>query len=379
MNSLLFPGTPLLPVSSDAPVFSALLPTACPSNHAPCLTETPEGDLLCAWFSGRCEGSRDTSIVSARLPAGKTRWQYTGILSEDPTRSEQNPSFFWEGETLWLYHTAQETRGDMDQTQWENEVKSGRAQGSFFLQETAQIRRRCSLDQGQTWLSTETFAAKAGSFCRSPMVRLQNGTHLFPLWHCPPPGERDDTSAVFHQPSGASGWTEIPVPGSEKRVHMNILETAPNRCVAFFRSRAADWIYRSLSLDGGKSWSVPQPTPLPNNNASLSAIVLKSGRIAIAYNDTQAAADSCKVRWPGMRWRICIALTEDEGQTFPYIRCLDMGSGLLGSANQTRNMALEYPCLLQTRDGRLHAVYAYHNRQCIRYQSFSEEWILGEE
>ena len=47
-----------------------------------------------------------------------------------------------------------------------------------------------------------------------------------------------------------------------------------------------DFIYRSESSDWGDSWSVPVPTPLPNNNSSISAVKLQSGRIAIAYNPT---------------------------------------------------------------------------------------------
>ena len=53
--------------------------------------------------------------------------------------------------------------------------------------------------------------------------------------------------------------------------------------VAFMRSRAADFIYCSKSFDYGDTWSEAAPTVLPNNNSSISAIRLQSGRIAIAY------------------------------------------------------------------------------------------------
>ena len=70
----------------------------------------------------------------------------------------------------------------------------------------------------------------------------------------------------------------------KRQVHANVVELEPGRLAAFMRSRAADFIYRSESTDNGDSWSDPVPTSLPNNNSSISALKLRSGRVAIAYN-----------------------------------------------------------------------------------------------
>ena len=45
------------------------------------------------------------------------------------------------------------------------------------------------------------------------------------------------------------------------------------------RIREAYRIHRSESFDYGDSWSEPKPTPLPNNNSSISAVKLASGRM----------------------------------------------------------------------------------------------------
>lgn len=72
----------------------SLIPNPWKSCHAPDLLELENGDLLCCWFAGSREGNADISIAVARLPADAEQWEQPVIVSDDPTRSEQNPSLF---------------------------------------------------------------------------------------------------------------------------------------------------------------------------------------------------------------------------------------------------------------------------------------------
>jgi len=57
------------------------------------------------------------------------------------------------------------------------------------------------------------------------------------------------------------------------------------------------------------------------------------------------------------------------------MRHLDTGDDFCGERNEQLNRRLSYPCLIQTRDGALHAAYSYRDRQCIRYVRITEGWI----
>ncbi len=70
-------------------------------------------------------------------------------------------------------------------------------------------------------------------------------------------------------------WREVEVPGSTGCVHMSVVRWG-GRLVALFRSRWADRVYRSVSADEGHSSSAPERTPLPNNNSSVMALVLRN-------------------------------------------------------------------------------------------------------
>ena len=84
----------------------ALIPNQFDSVHAADLLELPDGDLLACWFAGSDEGNADISIAVSRLKAGESRWSVGEIVSDDPSRSEQNPSLFAapNGE-IWLMYT----------------------------------------------------------------------------------------------------------------------------------------------------------------------------------------------------------------------------------------------------------------------------------
>lgn len=336
------------------------------SAHAPALLETPQGDLLCAWFAGSFEGNRDVSIVCSRLPKGQGQWTVPEQVSHDPDRSEQNPSLFQasEGE-LWAVYTAQQDR----------------VPGKDSMQFTAVIRRQRSFDGGLHWGEADTLFNREGSFCRQPIQKLQNGRWIFTNWLCSDSGNQLAEDPTVFQISDDQGktWRCVELPNSRGRVHANVVELSPGHLVAFLRSREADWVYRSESLDNGDTWTSPLPAPLPNNNSSISALKLQSGRIAIAYNPTQCPGDKPGMAvWPGLRCPVAVALSEDEGHTFPLIRMMELGEGFAGVENRCNNRQYEYPCLIQARDGALHLAFAYQDRRGIKWMSFREEDILGE-
>ena len=342
-----------------------LPPGPYPTAHAPALLELPDGAILCAWFAGSYEGSADIRIVCSRLDKGAARWTDPVDISGDPQRSEQNPSLFLapNGE-VWALYTAQ-----LD-----------RVAGKDNMQFTSQVRRQRSTDGGKTWEPYETLFPEEGTFCRQPIQILSNGRWIFGNWICTDSasGLAGDPTAFRVSDDAGKTWRRVDMPRSNGRVHANVVELGGGRLAAFMRSRAADFIYRSESADYGDTWSEPVPTPLPNNNSSISAVKLQSGRIAIAYNPTctpEPKAD--EAAWPGLRCPVAVALSEDGGLTFPLIRHMELGEGYVGAENSTNNQQYEYPYLMQGADGTLHLAFAYRTRKGVKWMSFREEDVIG--
>lgn len=351
----------------DMGVLEAFLPTGgYKSAHGPALLELPNGDVLCCWFAGTYEGTADVHVVCARLPYGTDQWFPPVDVSGDPERSEQNPSLFYGPDRkVWAMYTAQ-----LD-----------RQEGKDNMQFTSVVRCQKSDDGGKTWGPYETVFPEEGTFCRQPIQVLSNGRWIFGTWICTDSadGLSGDPSAFRISDDEGKTWRIVDVPRSNGRVHANVVELDNGSLVAFMRSREADFIYRSESTDWGDSWSEPVPTELPNNNSSISALRLKSGRVAIAYNPTSTPVPTPgKAAWPGLRCPVAVALSEDGGKTFPIVRWMERGEGFMGRENRTNNKQYEYPYLMQAANGDLMLAYAANTRLGVKWQRFTEKDILGE-
>lgn len=353
-------------VNDDMGILEAMLPPGkYATAHAPALLELENGDILCAWFAGSFEGSKDISIVCARKEHGSDHWEEPVAVSYDSERSEQNPSLFLGPDgAVWCMYTAQ-----LD-----------RVEGKDNMQFTSIIRCQKLFDGGKTWGKAEVIFPQEGSFCRQPIQVLSNGRWIFGNWICTDSAnglEGDPTVFRISDDQGRS-WKQVEMPESNGAVHANVVELEPGKLIALMRSRFADFVYISHSDDYGDTWTRPEPTVLPNNNSSISALKLQSGRLAIAYNPTHVPnPEYGKVAWPGLRCPVAVALSEDGGKTFPLVRLMERGEGFSGEENTTNNKQYEYPYLMQGKDGRMHLAYAYKNRIGIKYVSFWEEDVMG--
>jgi predicted neuraminidase len=386
----------LYQVSNDSDRIEALLPSSCVQSHASNIMPLENGDFLCAWFAGTQEGVADISIYMSRLNKGESKWSEPVKVSDDPSRSEQNPILFPAPDgKLWLCYTAQ---------------KSGN-------QDTAIIRYRISEDKGYTWGPIETLFDTPGTFIRQPIVVLDNGEWLIPIWYCPvAPGKKwvgdDDTSAVKISADSGKTWTEYPVPNSIGCVHMNVEKLDDGTLLALYRSRWADNIYMSKSKDNGRTWTEPVPTELLNNNSSIQFTKLNNGHLAIVFNNISAA--SSKERrlslydeiededdseattgqeqpaievidpnkktafWGTPRAPMTIAISEDNGQTWSYMRDIEVGDGycMTNNSKEKLNREYSYPSIKQTPDGKIHVTFTYF-RQTIKYVCITEDWVKG--
>jgi predicted neuraminidase len=378
------------PSAADPARLEAYLPSPCVQNHAANVMPLSGGDLGCVWFGGTQEGIPDISVYFSRLCAGQDRWSDPVRLSDDPTRSEQNPILFPAPDRrLWMLWTAQ-LGGNQD---------------------TAIVRRRISTDNGQSWGPIETLFDSVGSsgvFVRQPPAVLDNGDIVLPIFYCRTrPGEKwvgsYDTSAVRISGDGGRTWQEYEVPDSTGCVHMDVSQLRDGSLLALFRSRWADNIYSSRSTDRGRTWSSPKPTSLSNNNSSIQLTQLADGRLALVFNDINAegiterrtslyddieeeagaglneptvkAGERAAV-WGVPRAPMTLAISEDGGRTWPYKRNLEVGDGycMTNNSRERLNREFSYPSIKQGPDGLLHIAFTYF-RQAIKYVRVPDAWV----
>ena len=364
-------------------------------NHAPQLYWIRPELLGCVWMAGGGEGTAGMSIYLSLLSTEHGCWCIPQCISQDLERSEQNPLLFVSDDgVLHLIHSAQRVR-DVSDRGWDQ------ANTSFSMQWTAVLRHQTlkldaiDLERPKSWEGQAWSAAKnlieTPAFCRHPPHQSEDGTWLLPIYRSLEQGGsfgHDHSEVLQLDSKGTPLGSPISIPESTGRVHGSIVPSSDGTTLyQFLRSRLADWVYCSASEDAGVSWSPPQPTDLPNNNSSIQACRLASGRLALIFNrfgfppdpnDPDSSTAWGEARWPRTRWPLSIAISADDGQSWPWIRDIDTGFGFCGPMNWDLNGQLAYPTLLEGRPGELHVAYSWAGRQAIRYLSLRETDILGD-
>lgn len=290
--------------------------------HASTLVELPDGDLLAAWFGGKREGDPSVAIWGARRTGGA--WSRPEVWAREPGVPCWNPVLFRDRrDTVWLFY-----KYGPSPRAWHGAC-------------------RTSVD-GNTW-SPSTYlpdgspdAEILGPIKNKP-IRLANGDVLAgssvetaTSWQCWVEISRDDCHT----------WRKygpITVPGVPYGIiQPTVWETAPGRLRMLTRStERIGAICTASSEDGGHTWTMAQPTSLPNPNSGIDAVKMKDGTVALVYNHTRTG-----------RTPLNITFSHDDGSTWsaPYVLEDEPGE-------------YSYPAIIQTRDGLLHITYTWRRRR----------------
>ena len=191
-------------------------------------------------------------------------------------------------------------------------------------------------------------------------------------------GAESNYSAVQVTNDGGRTWKECEVPQSNGLVQQSIVKLSNGHFIGFFRSRYADFIYSDTS-DDGCTWTVPVSTRLPNNNSSIQVASLKDGSLVMAFNNIRAVGTKGKPQ-AGPRKPLSVALSEDGGSTWPWVRDIEAGHSSPEEPDRREDTRkgeeFSYPSILQDRDGNIDVAFSYL-RKTIKVVRFDKSWIKG--
>jgi predicted neuraminidase len=124
-------------------------------------------------------------------------------------------------------------------------------------------------------------------------------------------------------------------------------------------------LMKSVSKDGGLTWSSVVDTDIPNPGTAADVVVLQSGNWALVHNDIEDG-----------RHRLSVWYSMDEGKTWPSHKIIVNGEP--GSAVRGH-----YPAIIQGKDGMIHLSYTNQiagkkgepDLKNIVHAVFSENWL----
>ncbi|MFO8058168.1 MAG: sialidase family protein, partial [bacterium] len=270
-----------------------------PSNHGSSIYQMPDGTVMSAWYAAS-EGPR--------------------VIADTPGKSEGNPVLFADGGTTWLFYVTIHGLG----WNW------------------AKIKYRTSEDSGRTWSDVRILRNKRGWMTRNHPVKLSDGRILLPLY------SENKWCSEFMESEDGHNWEHVAeVCSNPGNIQASVVELSPGNLYATMRT-GDSWfkekrVWETRSHDGGRTWTEPEQTALPNPNAGTDMIKMDSGKLLLAFNNSEDD-----------RTPLSLAVSDDGGKTWEVVKDLETAPG-----------EYSYPSLCKEEDGSIHISYTY-KRESIK-------------
>ncbi len=371
-------------------------------NHASCIVECPNGDLLVCWYRGSGERTADdVAILGSRLRKGKAAWTPEFVMADTPGFPDCNPCMVIDQRSrLWMfwpvilnnrwesallrYSVSDNYQRQAGPPRWTDGgvvlLKPGNDFTAKVESDLARLWRpyaaTASLESGERleeYLASRTKAAsdklsmRLGWMPRPHPVALADGRMLLPLY-----SDLFDFSLVAYTDDGGVTWSaSAPIVGPGN-VQPAIAVRRDGTLVAYMRDNGPppQRVMVSESRDRGQTWTEPRDMELPDPGAGVDVVVLKSGRWILINNDTEEGRHS-----------LALTISEDEGRTWPRKLRLEHDDPGPDAGSYS------YPSIIQSRDGKIHATYTYVPNAAIRaklgsqgksikHVEMTEEWLL---
>ena len=314
-------------------------------KHPAAITELANGDLYISYYGGAGEYDEGTAVYGMRLTSGPNTWSTPEVIADTPMRGDGNP-VVWQAPDgiVWLFYNTQ--------------------YGSTWSK--ARVKGKISTDGAKTWSDSFMVAFEQGSMVRGKPIVLNDGDYLLPMYYESGADREEmdaETASYFLRYSPKDNtWTPTnQIRSKIGNLQPQVVQLTDKHLICYMRRGGGygppykGYIQKSESHDGGYTWSPAEDTEFINPNAAVDVIRTPEGHLILAYNDN-----------PWERTPLVIAVSKDDGKTFPHRRAIGGGDNTFA-----------YPYMIQTRDGKIHVIYTTNERTTIMHAVFNERAITG--
>jgi predicted neuraminidase len=377
---------------SQVPIFQSELifePDYPLGNHASCIIECPNGDLLACWFHGKGEKVDSVVIQGARKVKGENKWRPRFIMADTPDYPDHNPCMFVDPQQrLWLLWPT------LFANRWETAIMKYKISSDYFAPDrppnwewkdiihlspqnfTKELEN--AIDKlSPSWKDnkrTESYIARRlkkaedhltyrlGWMTRAHPFILSSGRLIVPLYT-----DGYSISIMAITDDWGKHWTASQPLIGFGNIQPSLVQKNDGTLVAFMRENGrTDKIRKSESKDDGMTWSPVQELDLPNPGSALEVLKLQSGRWVLIYNDTVKG-----------RYSLAVSISDDEGKSWKWTRHLEVVEPKI-------DHHYHYPSVIQSKDGLIHCSYTWQPQpkpgksevNSIKHAWFNEAWVM---
>jgi hypothetical protein len=325
-------------------------------THASTITEAADGTLVAAWFAGTRENADDVAIWSSRKEAGKG-WAEPVVVDDGSREVDGKPRDFacWNpvlithpDGTVYLYYKITGSGPEHGPRNWWGAVRTSKDHGRTW--------------SDRVWLPTVSTDGDrkvfqpydghlTGPVKNRPLI-LPDGSLL-----CGSSTETEHGWRVHFELYAPGDWTGAkhgatvigPLLEGKEGIQPTFLVHSKDyrKLQVLTREDGTAW-----SEDGGRTWTQLEKGPV-DTSVGLHAVTTKNGIHFLAFN-------------PSGRTPLSLARTRD-GKTWETI---------LPALSRDGGQSMDYPTIMQAKDGRLHVVHTY-GRCFIKHLVLDTEYLEG--
>lgn len=359
--------------------------------HAPSVVELEDRKLRAFWFAGSREGGRDVEIHSAVFNTGDQSWSAEHAVQTRLSvqsdlyryiRRLGNPVAILDPNgKIWLFFVTTSIGG------WS----------------TSSVNLTTSMDGGNNWspvrrLITSPFL-NLSTLVKTVPFFYRDGTLGLPIYHelFAKYGE------ILHLDPNGRVIEKLRLNDKWRTLQPLILLESSNHAVALMRYSDQQPPRQAIQVeteDGGRHWSEPSRSMLPNSDSAMAGIVLGKGRFMVVINSNPVQRDDLTLMISddaGQLWKEVFRfedqrLARDYGLPVENYRKeiqrlflktdpdFEIGAtrleavGKVMCAKKNCLYRFDYPYLIQSSDGHFHLLYTW-NRTYIKHIEFNRAWL----
>ncbi|MHC4212738.1 MAG: SUMF1/EgtB/PvdO family nonheme iron enzyme [Planctomycetota bacterium] len=284
----------VIPPASAGPVFAL-------HNHDPAIVECPNGDLIACWYTCLAEKNRELAQAASRLRYGAKEWQEASPFWDAPDRNDHAP-LMWYDDDKTLYHF------------------TGVGFGAGY--NNMVVVMRTSTDNGASWSRGRIIVDEFnnGHMPVEGAFRMNDGAITF---------TSDSTPTLWISHDEGISWKSCG--GSISGNHPGVTQLKDGTLYGLTRDTKVEGMMPIVtSKDLGKTWEY-KPSPFPPIHGGERLVLFKTREGPLFFASlanhsieiTDASGTKRDVRG------LFVAISEDEGKTWPYVRLVtDDGPGM---------------------------------------------------
>jgi len=277
-------------------------------------------------------------VVTARKAPGGAWSRPPQIVADTPGKPEGNP-------ILWVNR-----RGRLQLFYGTMHGNVNGVAGPTGPWGTVDQKMKLSPDLGYTWGGDIMLREELGCVFRTKPLDLANGDTIIGVEY-----RSGHSLFLISEDDGDAWWYTSELLGVENE-HPTMIQRSDGSILALLRPGGPQHrIGKAMSRDNGRTWTEAVNTDMPNPGAAIDMVKLTDGRVILAFNPLERGRNA-----------LALAVSEDEGATFPVVRDLE----------REETGEFSYPAIIQDRKGLVHVTYT-HMRTRIKHVCLRPDWVYG--